>query len=83
MWELTDCLNTKINLNYGNIKMRSYRIVNTICTAPKLQRRALKFKVCFCHGLHMSWLRARCLGVQDSGIKPRFVIGQGSSQGQD
>lgn len=49
MWELTGCLNTKINLNYGNIKMRSYRVVNNLhrtqiaATCPGIQ------------GLLLSW----------------------------
>lgn len=61
MWALTGCLNTKINLNYGNIKMRSYRVVKIMNTASKLRRRALEFKVCFSHGLHMFSIRGQCL----------------------
>lgn len=50
MWELTGYHSTKIDMNYGDIKMRSYRVVNTFCTAPKLRSTCPGIQ-----GLLLSW----------------------------
>jgi hypothetical protein len=50
MWEKTGYLNAKTNLNYGNIKMRSYLVVNTFCTAPIPRLTCLGIQ-----GLLLSW----------------------------